>query len=203
MSDISSPVAPPEPSALTAQEPDLFAQAMRAAGRDGDVAAALLALDRDIFLWRRSLMRGEGVAAMLKRAGIALELVEFQALLTVDRLSAGDEPSVTIGAVAQEMGLDPSRASRLATKLIAGGYLRRGVAQSDARKVVLELTPLGDETLTTGRRQKWARYVEIFAAWGDAEIMAFAGLLRRYTATMREIDAGACKSRGESSAHDD
>ena len=185
------PDAPADFAALassTAGEGDLFAQLLAASGRDGAVVAALMTVDRDIFQWRRAMLRGDGLTAMLKRAGLPLELVEFQALLTVDRLRAGADAVVTVGALAQEMGLDPSRASRLAGKLIAGGYLQRGVAQSDARKVVLELTALGCATLDEGRKHKWARYVAIFADWRDDEITAFTALLHRYVTAMRSYD---------------
>lgn len=194
MSD--KPAVPAETAALapmTVRESDVFEQLLLASGRDAAVVAALMTVDRDTFQWRRAMLRGDGLAAMLKRAGLPLELVEFQALLTVDRLRAEPDAVVTVGTLAQDMGLDPSRASRLAGKLIAGGYLQRGVAQSDARKVVLVLTDLGLAALDEGRQHKWARYVEIFADWQDDEITTFTALLHRYVTAMRSYDTAALK----------
>lgn len=169
------------------RDADLVDALVMQSGRGADVVGAMVALDRTFFQWRSAVLKGEGLAAMLKSAGFGLELQEFQSLLAIHRLGEG----VTVGALAQDMRLDPSRASRLATKLIASGLVRRGVAQADARRAVLEITAAGHEVLAQGRAKKWARNLEIFADWDDADIAAFARLMDRYVVATRLYDSGA------------
>jgi hypothetical protein len=52
---------------------------------------------------------------------------------------ADEEPMV--GTIASRLGIDPSRASRLVSDLIASGYARRAVSQRDARRVPAPSAP--------------------------------------------------------------
>ena len=177
------------------RDADLVAALVAQSGRGADVVAAMIALDQSIFQWRSAILKGEGLAALLKTSGIGLELQEFQALLAIRRLASEGQGDGTVGALAQDMRLDPSRASRLAAKLIALGLVRRGVAQSDARKAVLEITPAGHEVLDLGRAKKWARNLALFQAWDDKDIADFARLMGRYVDDTRQRDSAADKAR--------
>ena len=86
----------------------------------------------------------------------------------------------TVGALAGELALDPSRASRLAQQLIARGLVRREVAQDDARKTILVLTDLAHKVLVGIRVQKWDRYQATFDGWSDEDIIAFGRLFGRF-----------------------
>ena len=55
--------------------------------------------------------------------------------------SNGEE--VTVGLIAERLGIDPSRASRVVAEVVDRGYARRVASQSDARRICLELTPQG------------------------------------------------------------
>lgn len=172
---------------------DGVAERLAAAGRSDAAIAALLDLDQGLFLWHRAVARGEGIISLLEELGIGLELAEFGALTAVARISHGvarpapDDP--TIGALAQELGIDPSRASRLAGQLIVSGYLQRAAAQDDARKTILMLTPQARDVLSRIRTLKWDRYLAIFADWDDADIETFSRLLSRYRDRSRAVYA--------------
>lgn len=172
---------------------DGVAERLAAAGRSPAAIAALLDLDAGLFLWHRAVAKGEGIASLLAEMGADLELAEFGALTAVARIGAGvGRPApqdATVGALALELGIDPSRASRLATQLIDRGLLRREAAQDDARKTILALTPDARGVLDGIRQLKWDRYLRIFADWSDADIESFSHLLSRYRTAQRTVYA--------------
>lgn len=172
---------------------DGVAERLAAAGRSPAAIAALLDLDQGLFLWHRAVAKGEGIMALLSELAIPLELAEFSALTAVARISQGvgraaAEPP-TIGALAQELAIDPSRASRLAAQLIEAGHLRREAAQDDARKTILTLTDQARAVLARVRELKWDRYIAIFADWPDEDITRFALFLRRYRERSAQVFA--------------
>lgn len=175
------------------------AERLALAGRSQAAIAALLEVDQVLFLWRRALAKGELVAAVLAALGADVEVAEFSALAAVGRIIHGlDRPApgeATVGALAQEMGIDPSRASRLAGQLTAKGYLRREVAQSDARKAILVPTKAARALMAAFRDHKWDRYEQVFAGWSDADLVTFAGLLERYLEAERAVGTPPPASR--------
>lgn len=165
------------------------AERLERAGRSPAAIAALLEVDQGLLVWRRALVKGELVAAVLAALRSDVEVAEFGALVAVGRIVHGiGRPApaeATVGALAQEMGIDPSRASRLAGQLTAKGYLRREVAQSDARKAILVPTPAARTLMAGFRDRKWDRYERIFANWSDEDLVTFARLLDRYLGAER------------------
>lgn len=165
------------------------------AGRSPGAIAALLEVDQSLLAWRRALVKGELVAAVLAQLGSDVEVAEFAALAAVTRITHGlgrpGPVEATVGALAQEMGIHPSRASRLAAQLTARGHLRREVAQEDARRAVLVPTQKALELMSAFRERKWERYDRIFAGWSDEDLVTFAGLLDRY------LDASSAVQEGE------
>lgn len=163
-------------------------------GFNADVAEALLDLDAEMFRLMRSTVKGELPAQLMAELGTSLEAAQFQAVTAVLRINAGigrPEPAeATIGLLAEEMNVDPSRASRLATDLIAAGYLRRGVSQSDGRKSVLYTTDSATALLLAFRDLKWAKTMQIFKDWPSDDITRFSELFLRYNEAMRRAYPG-------------
>lgn len=179
---------------------DGVAERLERAGRSAAAVAALLEVDQGLFAWRRALVKGELVAAVLAALGRDVEVAEFAALAAVGRIIHGiGHPApgeATVGALAQEMAIDPSRASRLAGQLTAKGYLRREVAQSDARKAILVPTEAARRLMADFRDRKWDRYEQVFADWSDADLVNFAGLLARYLDAEQAAGAGGSERPG-------
>lgn len=177
------PVPPPH---FHAGLPERLAEA----GHSPEAAAALIDLDGAVFLWHRMAMKGEVPGRLIAELGLDLELSQFYALTAILRIQSGigrqAEPA-TIGLMADEMSIDPSRASRIATDLIARGYLRREAAQEDGRKSILTLTPKATEAFAAYRDLKWRKLVQVFAGWEETEIRQFAGLFGRYTDALRAV----------------
>jgi len=161
-----------------------IAERLLGSGRSAEAVAALLDIDQRLFVWQRAVSKGETVQRMIAALGLDIEPAEFSALMAVSRITHGvgraaPEPA-TVGALAGELALDPSRASRLAQQLIARGLVRREVAQDDARKTILVLTDLAHKVLVGIRDQKWDRYQATFDGWSDEDIIAFDRLFGRF-----------------------
>ncbi len=95
------------------------------------------------------------------------------------------------------MTIDPSRASRIATGLIAGGWVERAVAQEDGRKSVLLLTDKAHDAFERFRVAKWDKLLSVFADWSEDDIRAFARLFTRYSEGMARV-YGAGEGAGKS-----
>ena len=87
---------------------------------------------------------------------------------------------MTVGLLAEEMDIDPSRASRIASDLIGRGFVRREAAQDDGRKSILVLTDAAWKVLGRVSDQKWSKMGAIFEGWSEDEITTFSRLFLRY-----------------------
>lgn len=145
---------------------------------------ALLGLEAAMFEWHRQVLKGELTCRLLAEMETDLEPALFQGLTAIFRIATGvgrDAPAEpTVGLVAEEMAVDPSRASRIASALIERGYVARAAAQEDGRKSVLVLTGKARTVLTELRERKWARLMRVFEGWSEADIACFSRLFGRY-----------------------
>jgi DNA-binding MarR family transcriptional regulator len=98
----------------------------------------------------------------------------------VVELGRQGDGEITVGKVATELGLDPSRASRLVTSAIAAGYVKREASQEDGRRITLVLTPTGDALLEQAHRIRQDVFRRAMQGWTSAERQAFARLLSRF-----------------------
>jgi DNA-binding MarR family transcriptional regulator len=102
--------------------------------------------------------------------------------------AAGEQ--VTVGLVAERLGIDPSRASRLVAASIQSGHLVRVASQRDGRRIGLELTGAGREVLEATQRFRYAMFAKAMHDWTDDERTEFARLLTRFTSAF--IEATGC-----------
>ena len=104
---------------------------------------------------------------------------------------------VTVSLVAERLGLDVSRASRLVAAAVDEGLVHRRSSRRDARRAHLELTEQG--------RQMWADVVafrqeeaaERMAEWSAADRGAFAELLGRFAAADLTPFSARRRERGD------
>jgi DNA-binding MarR family transcriptional regulator len=111
-----------------------------------------------------------------------------QHVLVVDAVDAlrRDGGEVTVGQVAQQLGLDRSGASRMVAAAAEEGYLERRQACSDARRSVMALTTAGQGVLQHAHQWQRAKFVELTAGWSSSDRTRFAGYLERLA---REVGA--------------
>lgn len=164
---------------------------LAAAGHGPAAIEALLALDTEMFAWHRQTMKGELALRLLAELGLDLELSQFHALTAIARITHGvgrdrAEPA-TVGLLAEDLAIDPSRASRIASGLIAAGWVRRDAAQDDGRKTVLLLTDKAHAVFVRFRAAKWEKLIAVFAEWSAEEIETFSRLFARYAEGMGRV----------------
>ena len=87
---------------------------------------------------------------------------------------------MTVGGLAEQLGIDPSAASRAVSDCIGAGLLERRASQIDGRRSVLSITAEGDALRARFRRQQRTAFVHITRDWSDEDRVTFARLLVRY-----------------------
>jgi DNA-binding MarR family transcriptional regulator len=98
----------------------------------------------------------------------------------VQVLEALDAAAVpTIPAVADQLGLDRSVASRMVADAVAAGYVTRQPDPADARRVVLAATSAGRTLLGQARAWQQRVFQELTAGWSAADRERFGGYLVR------------------------
>ena len=168
---------------------DLVKASLDSAGYSESAVLALLALDSNNFHYMRRVMKGDVPQNLMDELGAGLEVTQFHALSAILRIKGGfgrAATEATVGLLAEEMALDPSRASRIAADLVERGFLARAVSQEDGRRSVLVPTDAAWALMDGFLRAKWQRTMQLFATWSEADILNFARLFARYTEGMRE-----------------
>ncbi|MFE0186665.1 MarR family winged helix-turn-helix transcriptional regulator [Streptomyces sp. NPDC058989] len=109
-----------------------------------------------------------------------------------------DAGEITVGAVAQHLGVDPSVASRMVSDCISAGYLVRAASQRDGRRTVLHLSAEGRELMARFARHQRSAFESITADWTEQERLDFARLMLKYVDSQ---DALRHRSPGSNAPH--
>lgn len=167
----------------TIQPQDALADILHDAGLGDEAVGAIVRIDALMQHWRRRMHKRELGHRALATLGIPLDIAQFDVLAAIEGASvefgkAGDETMV--GTVAERLAIDPSRASRLVSEMVAAGYARREVSQSDARRTVIALTPAGRAITDAVRAYKWLLLGDFLGAWSPAELNSFVDQLEHF-----------------------
>lgn len=129
---------------------------------------------------RMRVMTGRRLIGRLAIQSVApdLELSHLDVLDAVRRVEQSGE--VTVGAIAEAMRIDPSRASRIVADMVTRGVLRRKASQADARRIVVVLTALGQRLLSEIQSQKRTVVEGIVEDWSSEDIAIFSELFDRF-----------------------
>lgn len=167
---------------------------LAAMGYSPAAVEALLSLDAVQFQFQRRMAKGEFLQRMIERLGIEIEPSLLQGLYAVSRITYGilrPEPMpATIGLVAEELALDPSRASRIVADLVAQGYVTRMASQADGRVSVIALTREGHDLISRLRHDRWAMLMDAITDWSEEEVVTFSRLFARYVDGMHRVITG-------------
>jgi len=126
-------------------------------------------IERAMVLIRRRQRR----RALARRQGVS-----GQAFDVLDAIEAGQ--AVTVSDIAQALGVDQPRASRLVAAAVAGGLVRREADQRDGRRSVLVLTEAGQNAVAAAHRNRREVFAAAMAGWTASERAEFARLLTRF-----------------------
>jgi DNA-binding MarR family transcriptional regulator len=100
----------------------------------------------------------------------------------LDAIEAAEKNGEQLGvtAIAQSIGVDQPRASRLVQEGTEAGYLRRAVDASDARRAVVQLTAAGRRHLTEVRETRTSAISGAIEGFSPDELSTFATLFDRF-----------------------
>ena len=132
-----------------------------------------------------TMRRSQGRRTLHRRAAgdgaPPAEAALFQVLDAIeDATEAGR--AMTVNGVADALGVDQPRASRLVARAVEDRLVRRGADPDDGRRSVLQLTSRGLRVLAEGHRTRRAAVEAALAGWSTEDREAFARLLRAYVA---------------------
>ena len=144
----------------------------------------LEAAARALFALGRTFSR-QSIADLLRaRSGRAVDLSRVLVVQAVDEGVGAPDGEVTVGTVAERLGIDPSTASRLVADATRDGYLARSASPHDGRRACLTLTDAGRELVRASRRFQRQAFLEATASWTDEERAQFARLFVRFAAAV-------------------
>ncbi|MBB4935504.1 DNA-binding MarR family transcriptional regulator [Lipingzhangella halophila] len=81
--------------------------------------------------------------------------------------------SATVNAIAHEIGIDQSGASRLVKSATAAGYLAMGASAADGRQREASLTPAGQSMLDQAHRWQEEVFGRLTAGWSETRRREF------------------------------
>lgn len=171
-----------------AERNEALTEFLEQAGVDRDITRAALEIDATLQRWRRRVNKRELGIAALKALGLEeeIDLAQLDVLMATDapgkEFGCEEEPETMVSTVATRLRIDPSRASRLVSELIAKGLARRTVSQMDARRTIVELTDRGGAIVDAVRRFKFLVMGEFLSGWTAEEIETFIPLFNRFAA---------------------
>jgi DNA-binding MarR family transcriptional regulator len=168
------------PRSLMVKEASCF----RDAGFSAKGADAIVRIDSAMARIRRAMLRREMVASILAELDPALDVQKLDVMGAIaswiPEEGADISAEVTVGTVAQRLGIDPSRASRLVADVVDLGYVRRVASQQDSRRIVLESTDKGIAFGNRFRQRKAELLSKGLEGWTEEELVTFAGLVERF-----------------------
>lgn len=107
----------------------------------------------------------------------ALTMTDYSILSYLDR-----KPDATVTDTAAEFGLNKSTASRQIAGLIERGLIERAPNSADGRVGDLAPSPAGRDALRQAQEELHRSLLARLDGWPEADLAAFADLLRRYNA---------------------
>jgi DNA-binding MarR family transcriptional regulator len=122
-------------------------------------------------------------------AEITGEMRHVQHILAVETVDTAraHADEATVAAVAHQLGLDHSGASRMVRDATTAGYLTRATSPRDRRRTVLTLTPQGEALVASSRQWQRHAFDQLTAGWTDHDRRQLATYLHRLT---RQLDLG-------------
>lgn len=97
--------------------------------------------------------------------------------------AAGTEP-IGVNGIAEALGVDQPRASKLVAAAVSAGLIRREADQLDGRRTNLVLTDEGRTRLTAVHTYRRDRFAAAMNDWPESDRATFATLLTRFVSAL-------------------
>lgn len=143
-------------------------------------AEAAIAIEDVMARIRRGMARREMARGAIADLGLDLDVPHLEVVQALGTRRAAGGEEVTVGTIAERMGIDPSRASRIVADVVDRGLALRVASQSDARRICLKLTDLGRAVRAAIQEYKALIFAEALRDWPEEELVLFARLFARF-----------------------
>lgn len=153
--------------------------------RSTSSAASLAAIQASLLRMRRYMSKPPGGAMDLPGVEGSVDFPKVAACEAVLDLSAAG--GVTVGAVAGELTLEHSSASRLLAECEQEGLIARARDEVDGRKTVVTLTARGSQVASTAKLLHAEFLKSLLSDWKSKEVAAFALLLDRFSTSLGSV----------------
>jgi len=110
----------------------------------------------------------------------AASAARFRYLDALDGAGEGETEGRSISEVAEAIGVDRPRASRLTTELLAEGLIERQASPADSRSALVTLTEDGRNLIKAVHRDRRRAVAAALEGFSDKEAQSFAALLDRF-----------------------
>ena len=170
-------------------------------GIAGDVTQHALELDAILQAWRRRVQKRELGHMALTELDLPIDVPKLDVMIAIwapsNEFGATGKEETMVATIAARLGIDPSRASRLVTELIAEGYAARAVSQQDARRTIVTLTEKGTAVVNAVRTIKYLVLGSFLSDWTEEEMTTLTPLLARLTHWVDEVGTAGTDRFGE------
>lgn len=144
-----------------------------------------LSLEAAQALFRFARMFGRPVRQVLSASDA--RGTELSRVLVVQAIDTLESAQATVGAVAQQLDVDPSTASRLVAETVREGYAMRKPSQEDGRRSVLELTDSGRQLAEAARTYQQSVFERATRRWTPQERETFARLFVTFMQAVADL----------------
>ncbi len=115
--------------------------------------------------------------------------------MAVLRLLAGEKRQLLAGEISKGLGMTTSRIAAVLNSLERKGMIIRCADPGDRRRVVVRLTPSGEDFCLARRRDAERDFAHLLERLGEEDARQFVHLLGRVFAILSE-ERGACRRQG-------
>jgi len=141
--------------------------------------SALVDVERAMVRIRRAINRGM-FADRLERALGPSFSTGLASVLDAIEQQLETEDGVSVGGIAERIGVDQSRASRLVATAVEAGIVERVASQADGRRVEIKVTPAGERLRADVHRLRREFANELMAGWSANDRAQFARLIKAF-----------------------
>jgi DNA-binding MarR family transcriptional regulator len=147
--------------------------------------AVLTDLDRTMLRLRRLMTRMPTTSLPIGGLNRSVDLAKVVACEAIGELGR-DGAAVTVKDVATALGLEQSTTSRLLGEAEAEGLVERSPHPDDRRRVVLTLTPVGEQVIVGAARARTCLLGYLVEPFSDGDLRSLADLMERLARSATE-----------------
>lgn len=149
-------------------------------------AAILSAIERAMLRLRRSMTRRTLGKRAARELGHPIHPSQFSVVDAIEEGQESPDQEVTVNVIAERLGADPSRASRLVAEAVRAGLVVRVASQVDGRRIQLALTDAGRDLAQAAHRFRRDFFARLMQDWSEEERREFARLLTKFADALAE-----------------